>query len=242
MVPDFLLTVAAIWAIAAITPGPNFFFIVRCALTGSRRAAMSAVAGVVTGTLCWGLAGWLGVSALFMVRVEGERATCDLLHMSAGSRRHWLTQAIMQLFCVAVGMQLVGFDPLPLNLTAAADTAVRSLGLVLGMLAAMMMIWPRLVRDTWNGAMTPPDQVEGHELVTSGPYMYIRHPFYLSLLAGFAGIELTLASYLVFLIVPLFTAFVIVIIGKEERQLKAHYGDRYTAYAARSWRLVPLLY
>lgn len=66
MVPDFLLTVAVIWGIAAITPGPNFFFIVRCALTSSRRMAMSAVAGVVTGTLCWGLAGWLGVSALFI--------------------------------------------------------------------------------------------------------------------------------------------------------------------------------
>jgi hypothetical protein len=46
MVPDFLLTVAVIWGIAAITPGPNFFFIVRCALTSSRRMAMSAVAGV----------------------------------------------------------------------------------------------------------------------------------------------------------------------------------------------------
>jgi threonine/homoserine/homoserine lactone efflux protein len=66
MVPDFLLTVAVIWAIAAITPGPNFFFIVRCALTGSRCTAMSAVAGVVTGTLFWGLAGWLGVGALFI--------------------------------------------------------------------------------------------------------------------------------------------------------------------------------
>lgn len=64
--PDFLLTVAVIWAIAAITPGPNFFFIVRCALTGSRRTAMAAASGVVTGTLCWGLAGWLGVSALFI--------------------------------------------------------------------------------------------------------------------------------------------------------------------------------
>jgi threonine/homoserine/homoserine lactone efflux protein len=64
--PDFLLTVAVIWGIAAITPGPNFFFIVRCALTRARRTAMSAVAGIVTGTLCWGMAGWLGVSALFI--------------------------------------------------------------------------------------------------------------------------------------------------------------------------------
>jgi threonine/homoserine/homoserine lactone efflux protein len=65
-VPTFLLSVAAIWGVAAVTPGPNFFFIVRCALTCSRQTAMSAVAGIVTGTLCWGSAGWLGVSALFV--------------------------------------------------------------------------------------------------------------------------------------------------------------------------------
>lgn len=61
-----LLSVAAIWGIAAVSPGQNFLFIVRCALTCSRQAAMSAVAGVVTGTFFWGVAGWLGVSALFM--------------------------------------------------------------------------------------------------------------------------------------------------------------------------------
>ncbi|QND53195.1 LysE family transporter [Phyllobacterium sp. 628] len=62
----FLLTVAAIWTIAALTPGPNFFMVVRCTLTGSRKIAVSAVAGTLTGTLCWGLAGWLGVGSLFM--------------------------------------------------------------------------------------------------------------------------------------------------------------------------------
>jgi threonine/homoserine/homoserine lactone efflux protein len=45
----FLLTVAAIWTVAAITPGPNFFFVVRCALTCGWKTAMAAVAGVVTG-------------------------------------------------------------------------------------------------------------------------------------------------------------------------------------------------
>jgi threonine/homoserine/homoserine lactone efflux protein len=61
----FLLSVSAIWAIAAITPGPNFFIVVRTALEGSRRAAVSVIAGVILGTFCWGLAGWLGISALF---------------------------------------------------------------------------------------------------------------------------------------------------------------------------------
>lgn len=61
----FLLSVAAIWAVAAITPGPNFFIVVRTALEGSRSAAVAVIAGVILGTFCWGLAGWLGISALF---------------------------------------------------------------------------------------------------------------------------------------------------------------------------------
>jgi threonine/homoserine/homoserine lactone efflux protein len=61
----FLLSVAAIWAVAAITPGPNFFIVVRTALEGSARAAIAVIVGVVLGTFCWGLAGWLGISALF---------------------------------------------------------------------------------------------------------------------------------------------------------------------------------
>ena len=61
----YLLTVAGIWAIAVATPGPNFFVVARSALSGSRIAAFAAVAGVTTGTLIWGLAGWLGISALF---------------------------------------------------------------------------------------------------------------------------------------------------------------------------------
>ncbi|MDP3258176.1 MAG: LysE family transporter [Bosea sp. (in: a-proteobacteria)] len=61
----FLLTVATIWALAAITPGPNFLFVVRAALTGSRRIVLSAILGTIAGTACWGLAGWLGIGLLF---------------------------------------------------------------------------------------------------------------------------------------------------------------------------------
>ena len=61
----YLVTVAGIWAIAVATPGPNFIVVARSALSGSRIAAFAAVAGVTTGTLIWGLAGWLGISALF---------------------------------------------------------------------------------------------------------------------------------------------------------------------------------
>lgn len=61
----FLLTVAAIWTVAAITPGPNFLILTRCALAGPPRAAWAALTGIILGTLVWGLAGWLGIRALF---------------------------------------------------------------------------------------------------------------------------------------------------------------------------------
>ncbi|MBJ3776668.1 LysE family translocator [Acuticoccus mangrovi] len=63
----FLLTVALIWFVAAVTPGPNFLVVVRCALSGTRAVALAAVAGTLTGTALWGVAGWLGITALFAV-------------------------------------------------------------------------------------------------------------------------------------------------------------------------------
>lgn len=61
----FLLSVAAIWAVACITPGPNTLLVMRYALTAPRQVAIVAAAGTITGTLCWGLAGWLGINVLF---------------------------------------------------------------------------------------------------------------------------------------------------------------------------------
>ena len=61
----FLLSVAAIWGVACITPGPNTLLVIRYCLTAPRRVAIVAASGTITGTLCWGLAGWLGINILF---------------------------------------------------------------------------------------------------------------------------------------------------------------------------------
>jgi threonine/homoserine/homoserine lactone efflux protein len=61
----FLVSVATIWAVACLTPGPNTLLVMRYALTAPRRVAVVASAGTITGTFFWGLAGWLGINALF---------------------------------------------------------------------------------------------------------------------------------------------------------------------------------
>ncbi|WP_319530257.1 LysE family transporter [uncultured Cohaesibacter sp.] len=62
---DFLLAVLLVWALAVVSPGPNFFLILRYSLIGRRSEALLAALGIAGGTFVWGVAGWLGIASLF---------------------------------------------------------------------------------------------------------------------------------------------------------------------------------
>jgi threonine/homoserine/homoserine lactone efflux protein len=61
-----LVLVAFLWALAAISPGPNFLLTVQMSLTRPRDVCFRAVAGISLGTFMWGAAGFLGVRSLFV--------------------------------------------------------------------------------------------------------------------------------------------------------------------------------
>lgn len=63
--PAMLATVAAMWLVAVVIPGPNFFAVARMAALRSRNEALLAVAAIGLGSTCWSLAGLFGVQALF---------------------------------------------------------------------------------------------------------------------------------------------------------------------------------
>ncbi len=60
-----VVTFALLWMVAVVTPGPNVLLITGTALDASRRVALCTVAGVLVGTVGWGLAGFFGVGLLF---------------------------------------------------------------------------------------------------------------------------------------------------------------------------------
>jgi threonine/homoserine/homoserine lactone efflux protein len=62
---DTLLSLAALWAIAVLSPGPNMLFFTGVALSSSRRALLGAGLGILIGTALWGLAGLFGLLWLF---------------------------------------------------------------------------------------------------------------------------------------------------------------------------------
>ncbi|MES1953774.1 LysE family translocator [Salinisphaera hydrothermalis] len=63
---SFLALVAGLWLLAAISPGPNFVLVVRNASRHGLGPALWTTAGIATATLVWGLAGALGIRALFI--------------------------------------------------------------------------------------------------------------------------------------------------------------------------------
>jgi protein-S-isoprenylcysteine O-methyltransferase Ste14 len=83
---------------------------------------------------------------------------------------------------------------------------------------------------------------EGHELVTGGLYRVIRHPSYLGLLLGLFGWVLVFRSAIGVLVSLLLLPPLVARMNSEEALLESEFGQRYSDYRRRTWRLVPFLY
>jgi threonine efflux protein len=61
-----LLSVASVWLVAAVSPGPNFLMTAQIAAARSRASGLAAVCGIAVATAIWGVCGLMGIQALFL--------------------------------------------------------------------------------------------------------------------------------------------------------------------------------
>jgi protein-S-isoprenylcysteine O-methyltransferase Ste14 len=80
------------------------------------------------------------------------------------------------------------------------------------------------------------------ELITHGPYRYIRHPRYVAIIAYRVVYALIFASVLGWFMLVVFAIAVIRRIRVEENHMQSLFGDQYQAYVRKTARLVPRLY
>ncbi len=116
----------------------------------------------------------------------------------------------------------------------------RWLGVGLGLLSVPAAYWvfSSLGRNVSETVLTK----ERHELVTIGPYRWIRHPLYTTGLLLVLAIGLTAANWFILLCASLtLVAIRFVVVPLEERELLAKFGDAYRDYMQRTGRLLPRL-
>ena len=101
-------------------------------------------------------------------------------------------------------------------------------------------VWARVrLGRNWSGIITVK---EGHELVRSGPYRWIRHPIYTGLMVAFLGHAIAYNELRCFLGVLLCVAALLRKMSIEERFMREQFGEEYSRYAATTAALVPLVY
>lgn len=78
-----------------------------------------------------------------------------------------------------------------------------------------------------------------HTLVTTGPYRFVRHPFYLASAAGLVGGSLAIANWFIPLAGSLPIAFLAARTRIEEQKLVERFGIDYQNYMQRVGRFLP---
>jgi protein-S-isoprenylcysteine O-methyltransferase Ste14 len=80
-----------------------------------------------------------------------------------------------------------------------------------------------------------------HDLVTHGPYRYVRHPLYSVGLVFFIGLILMAANWFIGLMAVVGLIFLVLRTPIEEAKLIERFGDEYREYMQRTGRFVPRL-
>lgn len=76
-------------------------------------------------------------------------------------------------------------------------------------------------------------------LVTSGPYRWVRHPFYVTISLLLLSVSLIAANWLIGLLGIFILAFFVLRAPLEEQRLAERFGDEYRAYVQRTGRFWP---
>jgi protein-S-isoprenylcysteine O-methyltransferase Ste14 len=112
---------------------------------------------------------------------------------------------------------------------------LRWAGVVLGVIGGSLLFWtlPNLGKNLTDTVVTR----LADTLVSTGPYRFVRHPFYDAVALYLAANALAAANWFLLL-----TGAVVVLVIRtrtEEEKLALRFGDSYRTYVARTGRFLP---
>jgi protein-S-isoprenylcysteine O-methyltransferase Ste14 len=121
---------------------------------------------------------------------------------------------------------------------AVSSPVLGAVGAVVFVAGLGLAIWARVyLGRNWGMPMT--QRVEP-ELVTTGPYRFVRHPIYSGILAGVLGTALA-TNLAGLIIVAILGGYFYYSASVEEKNLTATFPSAYPAYRARTKMLIPFV-
>jgi protein-S-isoprenylcysteine O-methyltransferase Ste14 len=111
------------------------------------------------------------------------------------------------------------------------------LGAVITFVGVLFAIWARWnLGRNWSAAVTIK---QGHQIIRTGPYAYIRHPIYTGMLVGVVGSALTAGEYRGLLALAIILLSFYRKARKEEKFLASNFGQPFLEHKRRTGFFLP---
>lgn len=185
--------------------------------------------------IIWLLIGCLWVVAEVRLARKVAKNDRDIID---GERRSqgWLWLCVIVSVCLAMVFKALAWLPIQIDYTPRQWLALLLFSIGLG-----LRYWAVLTLGRFFSTHVLIQNQ--HQLITDGPYRWIRHPAYTGLLIAFAGAGLAMGDVLALLLLTVlpFFAFKARIVMEEKKLIK-QFGRQYLDYLHRTYKLLPLLY
>jgi protein-S-isoprenylcysteine O-methyltransferase Ste14 len=167
--------------------------------------------------------------AITAIRVKRTKA-------SETSADRFATIAVMCVAFVLLFSEALRIGPLRLRFVA-AEPAIQWVGIALTSLGVVVAIWARrTLGEYWSARVT---LKEGHQIIRTGPYRFVRHPIYTGMLLAVIGTSLVVGEWRGVLAVVLMLAAHSRKAMREEALLTSEFGEEYAAYRQSTGFLFP---
>ena len=122
---------------------------------------------------------------------------------------------------------------------APVNPVVSSIGVILCAAGMAFFVWARQrLGRNWSQTVSTK---KGHELVTSGPYRYVRHPMYIGGFIACIGSAIVGGGAWIFLLVILGAIF-LWRVGAEDKLMAQQFPNEYPDYKKRTKALIPFVW
>ncbi len=139
-------------------------------------------------------------------------------------------------FILFVAAWVHPFGPVAMRRTVSLDSAAVAI-CALGLFVALYS--RKLLGAEWSRDV---ELKQGHKLVESGPYRFVRHPIYAGHLLMGLGTAVASGLLVAFVGLASFAAGFWIKLNQEERLLQRGFPDEYPAYKARVKALIPYVF